>query len=183
MQITVNTRFPQGIIDNSAEGWLLKEFFIAREDVNEAVGPHYMFLADGGADTVINMSSDDIEVFVDRLQNSGAPILEGFIKNVEEYVAEHAEANGSCDIDFDIVGLDMDQLFLSLCQRFPDEIEQVGIMWSYSGDERRFHHGDAGGGATFITKEGIKDMTTHRWLEDQIEAYEAEKTANAGPRI
>lgn len=73
--------------------------------------------------------------------------------------------------DLNELGIDIEHFLQSLCQRFPDEFDFFEVAWAYT--DHRFHHGNFGGGAYFITADAIHATITHDFLDEKRAAYEA----------
>ncbi|MBY3158361.1 hypothetical protein HFO56_39365 [Rhizobium laguerreae] len=73
--------------------------------------------------------------------------------------------------------LEVDHVLHSLCERFPDEIPFIEVAWGYG--DRKPAHGNFGGGAAFITPEGVEIMTTHGFLKEKRTAFENRQIATS----
>jgi hypothetical protein len=86
--------------------------------------------------------------------------------------------------DVDIAGdgsfLEVDHVLHSLCERFPEEIPFIEVAWGYG--DRKAAHGNFGGGAAFITPEGVELITTHGFLKEKRTAFENRPTASSSPK-
>lgn len=69
--------------------------------------------------------------------------------------------------------LEVDHFFHSLCQRFPVEIPFIETAWAWT--DRKPAHGNFGGGASFMTADGIETMTSAWWLDQKREAFKASR--------
>jgi hypothetical protein len=87
-----------------------------------------------------------------------------------------SEESGEIEIDdLSDLGIDIEHLLQSLCQRFPNEFDFFEVAWAYT--EGRFHHGNFGGGAYFITADSIDGVITHKFLDEKRAAFGAKASA------
>lgn len=86
--------------------------------------------------------------------------------------------------DVDIAGdgslLEVDHVLHSLCERFPEEIPFIEVAWAYG--DRKPAHGNFGGGAAFITPEGVDLITTHGFLNEKRAVFENRLKTSPAPR-
>jgi len=115
---------------------------------------------------VLQRMVDDMEARPSDIAAKLKPFIEGKLA-AEDY-----------DIDLDSLGelgLDIEHFLQSLCQRFPEDFDFFEVAWAYA--DRRFNHGNFGGGAYFITADAIHGMTTHGFLDEKRAAYMANKAS------
>lgn len=65
--------------------------------------------------------------------------------------------------------LEIEDFFHSLCSRFPEQIPFVETAWAFT--DRRYVHGNFGGGAAFVTPSGIDRVSSHGFLEERRRNY------------
>lgn len=122
-----------------------------------------------GGSTFIEQIVGPLERLLNRVSAENKPFI--FIDMFEFSQDANVAGDGST--------IEVDHVLHSLCERFPEEIPYIEVAWGYG--DRKPAHGNFGGGAAFITPDGVDVITTHGFLKRKRNELEQIHKAKAGP--
>lgn len=170
MRFQIQNGLPKEIIDTTVEGELLKQILTYQEVQDDNQNSHYHFCSEDDLLNIIEMSCDDVEILIHNLNQSQAQMMLDAAVRLDRFYQLNKDDDGNCEVDLESVGLDIKNLCLSLCQ-LDNEVSYMAISWSNDGDPLSMNYDIPGGNAMFITKNGIKHMSTQTWIEEQLETF------------
>lgn len=177
--LIVDPAIPADILESNIAGRIISKF-MATEKVDNLV---YLQLSDDEFDLDdvdsdepedenydIEFSSDELAAVRDLLDGSSD---EHGLAELHQFALRNKESETAY---FDRGQLEnlLSPLLQQLCIAAPDELPYIQIQGSYSEYKPRF--GDFGGFASFITADGVREFTTHDFLNEQLKNYEIRKS-------
>jgi hypothetical protein len=183
---TVHPSLPR-FIDETPEFMLLERMITTSTDSQGYVfagpewhdGPGLAYITLSEFKDMVSKVKKASSAFIDRVIGPLEQMLEEAIARGEEKTTiDFRRLSELANIEGDGSIIEVDHVLHSLCERFPEEIPFIETEWGYV--DRSYYRGSHGGGASFITPNGIDTMTSHGFLRAKRAEYEASNKAFPG---
>lgn len=160
LTITISPEIPHHIVEDTLEGRVLGHLIKAWRTPTG-----YSFSTDKGVSPFIEPARmlELVDVDTPMAKALREPIIAAAEAKEVLTLDDIGAAMGKPEFDFEHV-------LQEICKLYPDEIPFFEASWAVS-QTLNPEHGRVGGGAQFITPDGIKTLTTQTWMEEQRGQY------------
>lgn len=164
LAITISPEIPHHIIERTFEGLLLKRLVTTWR-----TGTGYEISSSEGVSRHIFVSDELVAA-----SRSGTPLALG-LRAVILAAVENKEVLGLDDMARALhqPHFDVEHVLQAICKLYPNDLPYFEILWSVSQGLVP-EHGRVGGGAQFVTADGVKSLTTLKWIEEQRASFNHE---------
>lgn len=166
-------------VDETFEFMLLEKLIPISTDSDGYVALGRLAYEQGGLGLI---SLSEFRDLVSKVRESSSAFAEKVAAPLGQLLEEAIDRGDERTyLDFRRLGLLADQfigindILQSLCERFPDEIPFFETQWAHEDHDRHSYSANIGGGAAFITPEGIDWMTTRSFLSAKRAEYQSSK--------
>lgn len=174
IKLVVSPDVPHDIIDDTFEGALIRRMVgvLRTKDGYEVWSNSSVENAVTNLDELLELAKESDS----RLAEAALPLIEKAIADREYLFLDELGTAVGLDI------LDIADVLQELCRMYPDRIDHFAIAWSETTTSSTPEFGRTGGGADFITAEGIESVNAKTWLDEKREALARSKDYQPGDR-
>lgn len=168
IKISISPDVPHDIIDETFEGALIRRMLgVARTKDG------YELWSNSGVD-VAAVNLDELVKLADesdsRYATAALPlVMKAHSENKPLFLDELGEVLGI--EDFDIT-----HVLQELCRMYPERLTHFAVAWAEITNEAIPDFGRLGGGADFVTADGIDSFNSKAWIEQKLQDFAASRT-------
>jgi hypothetical protein len=159
IRLVVSPDVPHDIIERTFEGALIRRMV----GVLRTKDGYELYSNNGVENAVPNLGEllDLAKESDSRLAEAALPLLQKAIEENEYLFLDELGASAGIDA-FDIA-----DVLQELCRMYPERVDHFEVAWSENTATATPEFGRIGGGADFITADGIESVSAKTWLDEK----------------
>jgi hypothetical protein len=172
IKLAVSPDVPHDIIDETFEGALIRRMIRVQrtKDGYELCSNSGVDVAAVNLDELVKLAGESES----RFAQAALPLLRKAIEEDEPlFLDEFGEA-------LEIEDFDIAHVLEELCRMYPERITHFEIAWAEVTSTATPDFGRLGGGADFVTADGIESINAKSWLDEKRAAFKLAREFNPG---